>query len=196
MVQKFNTNRESFEVLEAKIIASDYFRVSQTGILGIPRFDDSYHVVADKESGEFVEQDIVEDDPEWEEHFRKAGLFSVEYYDSAARFGFVGELPVKKRFVWAEIVHAQDVRTELHLCLEEHKKLSCGACVVDLDTDWFIYYRWTPDEHVPGGFDRVLDDEITEDEYWEIFDENLKQCRIDGYSAIGYDTSGWFEEEN
>ena len=105
-------------------------------------------------------------------------------------------MPVKKRTVWAEIVHAPDHRTELYPCLEQHKKLGCGACIVDLDTDWFIYYWWTPDELVPGGFDRVLDDEITEDEYRAIFDNNLQQCRIDGYSAIGYDASGWLEEEN
>lgn len=195
LVRKFNTSRDSFETLEAKIVASEYFRVSQTGILGIPRLKDSYEVVAEKDSGEIFQTDVLEDDPEWEEHFRKAGLFSVEYYDSAARFGFSSELPVRNRSVWAEFVHAGDAREGLFPCLAEHRKLECGACVVDLDKDWFIYYWWTPADPVPGGFDRVLDEEITEDEYWVIFNENLEQCRLDGYSAIGYDTSGWFEDE-
>jgi len=191
LVEKFDSSRESFWALESKLKASKYFRVSQTGIWGIPRFKDSYEVVAEIHGDEFVESETIEDDREWEEHFRKAGLFSVEYYEDIVILGFVGQLPVKNRWVWADYVHSAEHRTELRPCLDEHKKLACGICVVDLAEEWFIRYRWTPEEQVPGGFDRVLEGEITEEEYDELFDKNLRQCRKDGYSAIGYDTSRW-----
>ena len=191
LVEKFKTHRETFETLQSKIEASDYFRVSQTGILGIPRIKDSYDVIAEIEDGESVRREIIQEDREWEELFRRAGLFSVEYYDNAVILGFVGKLTVKNRYVVAEYVHSPEDRAELKSCQEKQRQLGCGLCAVDLDGDWFIRYWWTPDELVPGGFDRVLEGEITEDEYHAIFDEELAKCRLDGYTAIGYDTSGW-----
>ena len=189
--RNFEENRVALESLEAKISGTKYFRVSQTGIMGIPRFNDSDHVVADFHGVEFVESDLIENDPEWEQFFRQAGVFSVSKYEDRATFGFVGSLPDKSRSIWVEYVRSAVQRKNLKPCLPEHKNLACGLCVVDLDDQWFLEYWWTPEDVIPDRYEEVLSGQLSDEEYWQEIDAALLECRINGYRSIGYDVSDW-----
>ena len=185
--ENFTNNREAFDTLRTKIQGTEYIHLSMTGIYGIPRFNDSKHVVADMQGEDHIEQEIIENDPEWDDLFLAANVFAVAQHENVVTLRFIGALENKKRTTHAEYVCGVEQGESRKPCLPEHEKLRCGLCSVDLEDGWFIEYWWSPEEVVPGGLDLLTNDEIPEEEYWELFDQNLKQCRIDGYKAIGYD---------
>ena len=194
LTDNFQTNRAAFGRLEEKIVQTEYVHVSKTGIYGIPRFNDSKHVVAEIQENELRKSEIIENDPEWDDLFLKINIFGVTHLDNVVTLTFVGPLRSGERMVYAEYVHSQESLNDRIPCKAEHKKLDCGLCAIGLTDGWFIDYWWSPGEVVPGGYQRVLDDELSEDEYRTEFDRNLRQCRINGYEAIGYDRSLWFEQ--
>ena len=185
--ENFTNNREAFDTLKTKIQGTEYIHVSMTGIYGIPRFDDSTYVVANTQGEEYIEQEIIEDDPEWNDLFLAANVFAVAQHEDVVSLRFVGPLEDDKRTTFAEYVYDAAGRESRKTCLPEYEDLRCGLCAVDLADNWYIDYWWSPEELVLGGYDRVLDDEMTNEQYRETFDRNLEQCRFDGYTAIGYD---------
>ena len=188
---RFTNSREAFEALEAKILETDYNHVSHTGIYGIPKFKETTSVVAYKDSEEGQESDFIEDDPEWNSLLIAASVFAVGNDEGVVSFTFLGPIEERGRMVFVEIIHSAERREPLKECLQKHKEIECGLCAFDLSEDWFVQYYWSPEEIVPDGIDAVVDGDMTEDAYDKAFDENLFQCRKNGYRSIGYDVSEW-----
>ena len=196
LTENFTANRAAFEKLATKIVKTEYVHVSKTGIYGIPRFTDSKRVVAYTLVDDYRESVNIEDDPEWDDLFLETNVFGVAHSNDVVILTFIGAIQSDERTMYAEYVLSQDYLNEHKVCKPEHKKLDCGMCVVGLSDGWFIEYWWSPDEVVLGGYDRVIDNELSEDEYWEEFDRNLRECRVNGYDAIGYDSGMLLEQHD
>lgn len=192
----FKANRDAFDRLEEKILQTEFVHVSTTGIYGIPRFNDSKHVVAETQGDEFRESEIIENDSEWDDLFVELNVFGVSHFDDVVSMTFIGPLQREKRTVYAEYVHSQESLDERIECLPEHQSLGCGLCAFSLSDGWFIEYWWSPETIVPGGYDLVLDGELSEEEYRDQFSRLLTECRRDGYKAIGYEMSLWPAEND
>jgi hypothetical protein len=54
---------------------------------------------------------------------------------------------------------------------------------------WYIHYDWTPEYFSREEWDSYLNGKMTLEEYSESSDKSLRQCYIDGYSAMGYDVT-------
>ena len=189
--QNFAENRVAMETLGAKIADTKYRRVSQTGIIGIHRLDDSFNVVAEYGGDEFIAPDLIEDDPKWEQNFKQANLFSVSIYEGKTTYGLGGELPDKKRSIWVEYAHNTDRKSDLKSCLPEHNDLLCGQCGVILDDEWFLEYWWKPRVMLPDLYDDMIDGQLSVDEYGQKADNALQECLATDLEAIGYELSEW-----
>lgn len=193
LVEHFNENKDAFEQLRAKIIDTHYLSVGGGCIGdrdgGLKHTPVTFTWEPDHAEGEdFVyEQESVED-AEWSELFCKVGGWDVVSYDGIVRFEFGGPSAEQNdRSVRFAYVHSKEMLASRIACLPEHKEIPCGLCSVALDDEWYVEYWWSPEELLPGVFDRVLDGEMTREEYRSMFDETLAQCRIDGNRAMGYD---------
>lgn len=191
--ENFTNNRSAFDALEKKIVGTEYFRVSVTGIFGIPRFDDSTGVVGEMEGDEYPESVVIKDDPEWDELLGQANIFAVNNRNNVVSFSLISAIEQGGRKTYVDYVHSVETRDTRRPCLPEYRTLDCGRCVVELVEDRYIEYSWSPVELVPGERNSVLDDDASANEYWDNFDRNLKQCIDNGYKAIGYKLNAWQE---
>lgn len=141
--KNFVENRQSLERLATKIRETDLWRVSAS--IGTK-------VQADPSSNDFSQQYFIEDDPEWSELLNKVGMFHVVHdEDGSVSFGSGSSLFHKfdNRSGFAGYVHDQNGLSDSKVCLPEHKNISCGSCVVELEDDWYIWYEWMPDVLLP-----------------------------------------------
>lgn len=192
LAERFEENRDAFEQLEAKILTSNLVRVSGGCVLDSDGERTSNRVqllrkVDEAEGKEYpYERDYVED-AEWTDLFCQVFVWSVENHDGVVTIGFGSSIPHDDMTTFVEYIHSREMLESRRPCLPEIEQIPCGLCSVPLDDEWYLEYWWSPDELVPDGFSRVLDGEMTEDEYRELYDRSLEQCRIDGYREIGYD---------
>lgn len=201
LADRFNENRAAFEQLEKMILDTDYLRVSGGCIVDKDRKKSSSRVRLTRKvdepekKGYLYDQEYIEDDA-WSDLFCQTLIYSVANYDGIVSFGFGSSFDRDDKFVHAEYTHSRAELESRKPCLQEHQNIPCGLCFVALDDEWFINYWWSPEELVPGGFDLVLDGEMTDEEYRELSDRNFEQCRIDGLTAIGYDLYDYRQDKS
>lgn len=194
LVQHFNENQETFEQLRGKILDTHYLRVTG-GCIG-DRDGGVKHTLVTitwepehTEGQDFVyEQERVED-AEWSDLLCKVGgSWGVANYDGIVWIEYGGPSAKQNdRSVHFGYVRSKEMLGSRISCLPEHREIPCGLCSVSLDDEWYVEYWWSPDELLPGVYDGVINGEMTQEEYWLMFDETLAQCRTDGYRAMGYD---------
>lgn len=201
LTDRFFENRSAFEKLESKILSTNYDRVTGGCVLNSDRElvhtrVTLYWTEIDPVSGELAYKRESIQSEEWNELFCAAIVWSVQQYDGIVSLGFGSGMPLGEKFVGASYVHSEEQLSDRKACLPEHKKLECGLCAVPLDDAWFIEYWWTPDDILPDEYSMMIDGELSEEDYWSQFEQELKRCRVEGYQAIGYDTTGWWDSES
>ena len=190
--QRFYGDREAFVQLEARLLETEYVQVSGGCVPESDRENVSMRVTLTKEVRDSVgeqnlyEQEYVNDD-DWTDLFCRTSVWAAEKHDGAVGFDIGSRLDRNSKEVFAWYIHSQEKMQALKPCLPEFKTIPCGLCSLELDGGWYVEYSWSPEELVPGGFDRVLDEDISENEYYDQFYRNLDQCRKSGYSKIGYE---------
>ena len=201
LAERFTENRDAFEELEARILGTHYVRVSGGCVFNsdrerIPtRVKFTWKVDNSEGKDHIYDQKSIEDE-EWSDLFCETLVWSVANHDGVVRFDFGSSVYRNGKSVYAEYTHSRETLESRKPCLPEHKNLPCGLCSVKLDEEWFIDYWWVPEDILEGEYDDVIDGILPEDEYWSRYDEELKQCRIAGYTAIGYDTADWRDKES
>lgn len=149
--ENFQENRGSFEMLESKLLASEYDEVKGGAITVGVYFglDDSY----DKE-------DIIDDDEEWATHLREATLFAVARLDGYTAY------PTGLNPFWDEkdfqhvdghselfgtltYIHSPVSDDETPLCRRDFSASRCGRCVVELAPEWYAFFTWVGGELIP-----------------------------------------------
>jgi hypothetical protein len=201
LAERFSENRDAFEQLEAKILDTHYVEVSGGCFVDSNHEKISNRVTllrkVDESDGKayLYEQEYIEDD-EWSDLFCQTLVWSVANYDGIVSFDFGSGFRRNNKTVFAAYTHSRELLESRKPCLPEHIKIPCGLCSVALDDEWYIEYWWSPEELVPGGFEQVLDEEMTEEEYRELLDRDLEQCRTDGLVQIGYDRNEFRQDES
>ena len=195
LTEHFLNNRQSFVALERKLEASDYSEVAQEGILGIGRYSEPPQVVAwersDDEDSDWIE---ITDDPEWYELLNEAGLFSVTERASGFSFSLWGLSWLHEgRFYYVSYIHDAGYRDRLMACQPEYQAIPCGFCAVDMPGHaWFLEYEWYPEHVLPPPENTEIDILNGPDEaYEQAYSEAFRECRVEGYRAIGYEHSEW-----
>ena len=199
LMDRFADNRDAFELLEAKILATHYVRVSGGCVVDSDQKKISSRVqltwrVDESEGKDYIYDRKNVEDAEWSDLFCEARVWSVANHDGLAKFDFGSSVERNGKSVFAEYTHSKAKLESRKPCLPEHKKLPCGLCSVKLDDEWFIDYWWVPEDLISDELDDMIDGVLSEDDYWARHDEALKQCRIDGYTAIGYDAADWWDQ--
>jgi hypothetical protein len=188
--KNFAENRKSFEQLTAKIRESELWKVSAS-------FGTT--VQASPSSTDFSQQYIVEDDPEWSELLDSIGMFNVvRHEDGSVSFGS-GSSPFhdfENRSGYAGYVHDVSGFDNSKICLSEHKEISCGSCIVELEDDWYIWYEWRPEVILPDMYQAYLNDEMPDDEYFAAQSDAFRRCQIEGYSLMGYDIEEMIDSQD
>ena len=191
LAKRFEENRSAFEQLEAKILATHYFRVSGGCVVDSDKQRISNRVklewIDESEGNDYLYDHEYIEDEEWSDLFCRTLVWSVENHDGVLTFDFGSSIDRNNKTTFVVYTHSQELLESRKPCLPEFEDIPCGLCSVLLDDEWYLEYWWSPEELVPGGFERVLAKEMTREKYYELFDRNLHQCRIDGYSEIGYD---------
>ena len=195
---RFLQNRESFVALENKMLSSDYDRVVQyrTTDANLVLFEWSEN----DEQGNDIRQRSIEEAPDWWDILAASKVFTASQGDGIVSFEptpvlskrlkwLIGLRPNDNRSMHIHYVHHAGLRTSIRPCETGFESLGCGACIVDIGDDWFIQYWWFPRDFVQGGFDRVLDGELSEEEYDALSEQRMEQCFAEGAEATEYRSS-------
>jgi hypothetical protein len=184
----FVENRDSFERLAKKMRATDYWRVSIAG---------TNVNVTPSADGDYEDQFVIGDDPEWHELLVDVGMFMVLQSDDGAVWTDPG-------YLWGErenqmghngFTHDPDLLDEFVLCKPEHEQVPCGRCAVALEDDWYVHYIWYPDIFSQEEWGSYMNGELSLEDYNASLEIALKQCYIDGYTEMGYDINKIFDLE-
>ena len=95
---------------------------------------------------------------------------------------YVGQAHTTYRYV-----HHPDAGSEFKQCLPSHRQIPCGECIVQIDDEWWITYRWFTDSFTEDGTDALINGEISQAEYDQRSEEAIDTCWRDGYAAMGYE---------
>lgn len=85
-------------------------------------------------------------------------------------------------FLWSE----KDM--QIPHCSEGKARLpSCGACIEDLEANWYMYWRWNPSDLGPDWDGGVGEGFRTPEEIEELFNAALRDCLKEGWNEMGFD---------
>ena len=176
--ENFLDHRDSLEALETKFSSSKYISVSiAAGDNAIGRLE--------VEGG--LSREFIDDDPEWASLFKEAQVTQIIRRDKA--FVFAPSAPHSKDGRETEIsyTHFFTEEPELKECKPEFEDLRCGVCGVRIESKWWIDYMWYPYPILEAEHQKYLDNQLPDEEYFEMQDAAIRECRIEGLTAIGYE---------
>ncbi len=164
--------------LEAKFEDTNYIDVSTAA---------GGHALGRSIEGDGVLRDFIDDDPEWNDLFRKARVSSIKRGENGFNFEPYGPRIHNGSRVDVRFIHSPgDDYSEIS-CLPEYASLECGLCVVTLEKDWWLSYTWYPDEILEAEYKELLAGEIEEVVYREMANEAYAACWAESQKIIGFD---------
>lgn len=186
----FLENRSSFEALEEKILATHYENVAIVGIEGTDNVKLMWEMATPDEGGAIYDWEIVADS-EWWSLLRRTQVFSVNQADGVVWFDFGRSLDLDGTTINARYVHSSADLKLRKPCNPKFKSIPCGHCAIEISDGWFIDYWWSPEDLLPVESARMVDGDLTMQEYDAMYDIELLKCRKNGFEEIGYDLSLW-----
>lgn len=91
-----------------------------------------------------------------------------------------------RRSTLIQVLFGRDDQSDGYIdCAPEHRMITCGTCKVAVDHELWIRYAWSPVEW-PVDIDAYMEAGDFEG-YTNRVDELERQCRLEGYAAIGYE---------
>ncbi|MEM6483657.1 MAG: hypothetical protein AAF662_01545 [Pseudomonadota bacterium] len=187
--RQFQENRNAYDALQLKLDKSEFWRVTQTGIVNVPRVREGHEVYADPKDGGSSGKVVVEDDPEWEALFQATGMWGVARVESGVAFFPAGRISERKRTLEISIIHRVSPDLVAKPCKPVHSKLPCGWCAVELDDDWHIEYWWQPSRRDDSHYEAFMNGEMTIEESVDERAAAIAACYRDGLAEMGYDLS-------
>jgi hypothetical protein len=179
--EHFAEKRDSFDRLAEKMRATDYWRVTIRHGTSVEVTPNAY--------GDYEEKFEIDDDPEWHDLLADVGMFMVVRKSEDSVSALSGNSGGWKENQIGEsgFTNNPKMLDDFKLCRPEFKQVACGYCAVILEDDWYLHYIWSPEYFSKDEREKRLNGEIPEDEYSESLRTAMRQCQIDGASAMGYD---------
>ena len=184
---QFLENRQAYSALRQKMLSSEFVRVRT--YLNVD--DDTVLFEWLEYSEEFDDYHTdasIAQDPEWRALLMDARVFDVAREDDdlslrpiPSRFSLlanlIGRQSEDKQTMEIDYVHSTTNRPQLRACRSDFASLRCGACVVDLEQDWFILYRWYPSEYSTDALvNRAINEDMSQDELDLFIEEHVDPC--------------------
>ena len=184
-VAHFAKHKSEIEMLEARILAADYWLVSSGAWRpGSDETPDYIHVTGDIES-RWDRRRITGDDAiEWNEAFRAAGTYEVSQDERGTSFEIRVKYP-QSVLGLAHYVRPAETEASPSECRKEFRDVRCGECGIALDDGWWLLYRWVPSVLDPDLYRAQVEGEISQEEWEERHDELLQACWMEGAEIIG-----------
>lgn len=175
----FTENKEQFEEIRQNMLA-DNLEVVDSGYARGRAY---------RCAGDGCPAAIGEDDKELQAKYsvliEDRSIFRYHMRDGDFR---VGDLPIPPTqggdfyfdFIWSE------KEASIPHCDEEKARLpTCGACYENLDQNWYMYWRWFPEDLGPDWDGRIGEGLPTPEEIEEQHEIALDQCLKTGREEMG-----------
>ncbi len=177
----FHEKREQVAALEAMLDESIYDIVDINGNTITGHWFEGVPV-----EGQAAEQEQPENADRWAELLKEVGVWSIERT-------VIGELwlPIDRDFMdhgfpgSASYVSSQYIHLEFRQCEREFANARCGQCLVGLEDDWWLVYRWMPLNLGDEIFDDWQEGLVSEDEVDEALSETYYACVVEGGTYLG-----------
>ena len=135
--------------------------------------------------GVILQQENPEDSDAWARLFEKTEIDGIQR-------NHLGEILITARlYVFGErqeslatYIHSPTIQNEIRHCEPGFADVACGSCIVNIDADWWLVYRWWPSDLTDNEFDSWMDGEISEDEFYEKHDQIHNECIADGGTSF------------
>ena len=193
---RFLDNQSEFEELSAKLLATDYRRVSlfiegKTPLVIFRR--DIY----DEERATNDTEMTKEVDASWTDLLVQTGVFDIERGTHAITFWaqpafdehFVLGVLKKDRVMSIRYAHELEGPGDQRQCESGYEELACGRCSIPLVDGWSVQYSWAPDELAPDALNQYKKGEVSQEEYQELWLASWNSCQLAGAKKIGYEVT-------
>jgi hypothetical protein len=193
---RFLDNQSEFEELSAKLLATDYRRVSLfvEGKTPMVVFREDEYDEGRATNGTDI---IREVDASWTDLLVQTDVFDIERNSQAITFWalptfdehlVLGVLK-KDRVMSIRYTHVLEGSDEQWTCKSGHEELACGRCSIPLVDDWSVQYSWAPDKLAPDALQQHKKGEVSQEEYQDLWLASWNSCQLAGAKAIGYEVT-------
>ena len=180
LVEKFTANRQDIETLKTMLEESKYETVSPSFGKILAHFWDG-----EPFDGQIMQQENPGNSDEWARLFERTGLDGIQLNDD-------GEILLTAQlYVFGEgydshatYINSAEIQNEIRRCEKGFADANCGRCIVHIDTDWWIVYGWWPNDLTDEPFDAWMNEEMSEDEFYEIHDTIHNECMTEGGTLL------------
>lgn len=179
-VQHFNEDKLGIDKLRNLLEASKYqvVRYSGTRVTG-------YYFEGDPFDGQIAEKEEPEETDRWVELFNQIDTHSVQAEDSGVVWFHVkSDVLGGKLDSVVSFMQGSDVGQSFSVCDRRFAKVRCGHCIINLDADWWLTYRWWPSDLTDKEFDAWMDGDMSEEEYYEVHDRVRNECFVEGGTLL------------
>ena len=184
--ENFRENQDSLEALESMLLASKYIEVYGPGLTY------GKYILPDGT----VREERIEENDAWLDRFRKSTVFAVAAEDGYTAYP-TGLDPFSPDIVissqnYEEVLASDEYQnmligtlTYIHdreslekpvSCDSSYKASKCGACIVDLASDWMAYFTWSAASFTPSRIEEESEGSLTPDEIDTLSDEAYEAC--------------------
>jgi hypothetical protein len=180
-LQHFNENRTEIDELRHLLEESKYQAVHYSGtrVTG-------YYFEGEPYDGQIAEEEEPGESDRWVELFNQIDTYSVQVEDSGVVWFHVRpNVMVGKLDSVVSFMHGADIDKSFKVCDRRFAKVRCGHCIVSLDADWWLTYRWWPSDLTDKEFDAWMDGDMSEDEFYEVHDRIRHECFVEGGTLLG-----------
>ncbi len=177
----FHEKREQVAALEAMLDGSIYDIVDMHGDTIIGHWIEGVPV-----EGQAYEQEQPENADRWAEPLRELGVMSIERTEIDELWLDIDVEFTGREFEGsASYVSSQNIHLEFRQCERSFANARCGQCLVGLEDDWWLVYKWSPLNLVDELFDDWQEGRMTEEEFFEAQSDVLYECVVDGGTFLG-----------
>ena len=180
-VQHFNEYRAEIDELRHLFEESKYQAVHSPGtrVTG-------YFFEGEPYDGQIAEEEEPEEAGRWVELFNQIDTYSIQVEESGVVwFNVKPDVLVGNVDSVVSFMHGSDIGKSFRVCDRQFAKVRCGHCIVNLDADWWLSYRWWPGDLTDKEFDAWMDGDMSEGEFYEVHDQIRNQCFVEGGTLLG-----------
>ena len=135
-----------------------------------------------------IEDDDDELQAKYSELIEERSIFRYIFRDNDF---YISDLPLPSTLggdFYFDFVRSEDELAIPH-CDERKARLpSCGACYEDLDPNWYMYWRWFPQDLGADWDGSVGEGRPTREEIDKQYEDALEDCLKAGWAEMGLDT--------